>query len=64
MTKPAREITEAEANILAEIKEIMEEYRRQEKTGIVDSPGGLEHMGDVWKLLASWDAVLATPEGS
>lgn len=39
-----------------EIQEIMATYREQEKTAWgVDTPGGLEHMGDVWKLLREWD---------
>ena len=44
--------------VCAEIKEIMKTYREQEAEGHVDTPGGLEHMGDVWKLLSEWDAVL------
>ena len=45
--------------ICAEIQDIMEVYREQEKTEYgVDTPGGLEHMGDVWKLLNRWDRML------
>lgn len=51
----------AQALIIAdEIMAIMEEYRRQEAAGYVDTPGGLEHMGDVWTLLAGWDESLRT----
>ncbi len=49
----------ATLNIGAEIKRIMEVYREQEATSYgVDTPGGLEHMGDVWSLLRRWDAEL------
>ena len=34
-------------------------YREQEAAGNVDTPGGLEHMGDVWRLLRRWDTELA-----
>lgn len=38
-----------------EIIAIMETYDKQEaEQGYVYTPGGLEHMGDVWKLLRSW----------
>lgn len=45
--------------ICAEIQEIMETFREQEAAGGVDTPGGLEHMGDVWKLFARWDRELS-----
>ena len=38
-----------------EVVEIMEEYDRQEAASGVDTPGGLEHMGDVWRLLRKWE---------
>ncbi len=39
-----------------EILEITREYHRQlNKKCYVDSPGGLEHMGDVWRLLLKWE---------
>lgn len=41
-----------------ELTDIMKEYRRQEDRGHVDSPGGLEHMGDVWRLMKRWDRLL------
>ena len=45
--------------VCAEIQEIMRAYREQEKTSYgVDTPGGLEHMGDVWRLLSRWDREL------
>lgn len=42
-------------SICDEIIAIMDEYDRQVKErGYVDTPGGLEHMGDVWNLLSGW----------
>jgi len=50
---------EAESKVCAEIEEIMHTYREQEKSRYgVDTPGGLEHMGDVWRLLGRWDGEL------
>ena len=46
-----------------EIKEIMQTYREQEASrGGVDTPGGLEHMGDVWGLLRRWDTLITEAE--
>lgn len=46
----------------AEIVSIMETYDQQEaERGYVDTPGGLEHMGDVWRLLGGWRDRLASP---
>ncbi len=45
--------------VTSQIQEIMKEYRHQYAKGYVDSPGGLEHMGDVWSLLWKWDEALA-----
>lgn len=45
-----------EREVCEEIKRIMQTYREQEaERGYVDTPGGLEHMGDVWRLLSEWD---------
>ena len=44
--------------IVNEIKDIMETYHEQEDRGYIDSPGGLEHMGDVWRLLNKWDKAI------
>ena len=44
--------------ICAEIQRIMATYREQEARGYVDTPGGLEHMGDVWRLFRFWDEQL------
>lgn len=49
---------QAEA-VAGEIKEIMETYHAQKQSsGAVDTPGGLEHMGDVWRLFLKWEALL------
>ena len=41
--------------IADEIVAIMETYDQQQaERGYVDTPGGLEHMGDVWRLLDEW----------
>ena len=45
--------------VCSEIQKIMETYREQEACGRVDTPGGLEHMGDVWRLLRKWDEDLS-----
>lgn len=45
--------------VCAEIQEIMQTYREQEDQGKIGTPGGLEHMGDVWRLFRRWDAMLA-----
>jgi hypothetical protein len=37
-----------------EIIEIMDTYASQEAAGYVDTPGGLEHMGDVWRKFKAW----------
>lgn len=53
--EPARVSGGIEETIATEIVEIMQEYDRQEAAnGYVDTPGGLEHMGDVWRLLGGW----------
>lgn len=49
----------SEQGVCTEIQQIMRVYREQEAAGNVDTPGGLEHMGDVWRLLRRWDAELA-----
>lgn len=46
--------------VCEDIQIIMREYRRQLKErGDIDTPGGLEHMGDVWSLLDKWDRLLS-----
>ena len=50
--------------ICAEIQEIMADYREQESAGGVDTPGGLEHMGDVWRLFRKWDFSLGNMQNA
>lgn len=53
----------AQESVCDEILSIMEEYHRQDERGYVDTPGGLEHMGDVWSQLLEWEqALLAAPQ--
>jgi hypothetical protein len=53
----------AKDKVCAEIQEIMRVYREQEASRDgVDTPGGLEHMGDVWRLLRKWDTLLSITE--
>jgi len=50
--------------VAAEIMEIMKVYHEQEAEGMVDTPGGLEHMGDVWSLLERWEGYIKSDDGS
>lgn len=50
---------QAKQKVCSEIQDIMRVYREQEAAGNVDTPGGLEHMGDVWQLLTKWDRELS-----
>ena len=49
-------------SVTNQIVAIMHTYDEQEAAGCVDTPGGLEHMGDVWRLLDRWRAALAPQE--
>jgi hypothetical protein len=52
----------AEHEVCDEILDIMREYKEQENSASgVDTPGGLEHMGDVWKLFHKWESKLKSP---
>jgi hypothetical protein len=55
----------AKDKVCAEIQDIMRVYREQEasRDGI-GTPGGLEHMGDVWRLLRKWDKELTETRGN
>jgi hypothetical protein len=45
--------------VCREILQIMDTYHEQERSTCgVDTPGGLEHMGDVWRLLSRWECIL------
>lgn len=41
--------------VCKEILSIMQTYHEQEARGNIGTPGGLEHMGDVWKLFQRWE---------
>ena len=42
-----------------EILDIMRTYHEQDESSRgVDTPGGLEHMGDVWSMFLKWESVL------
>jgi len=50
---------EALQTIKAEVLEIMDCYHEQQESAYgVDTPGGLEHMGDVWRLFSKWEKML------
>lgn len=52
-----------QSEVCSEIAYIMQTYREQQASGRgVDTPGGLEHMGDVWNLFAKWDAAMKEAE--
>ena len=48
----------AERKVCTELLEIMDTYHQQDEAGCVDTPGGLEHMGDVWRLFKKWENIL------
>ena len=52
---------EAKTKVCNEILSIMEEYDRQDAKGYVDTPGGIEHKGDAFKLLDRWRKQLTQP---
>ena len=58
MSKPETQSTaEAQASVCRDIQIIMATYREQMASDRgLGTPGGLEHMGDVWQQLAEWDA--------
>lgn len=53
---------EAEKNVCWEIQDIMRVYREQNAKEGFDTPGGLEYMGDVWRLLSRWDRELTNSD--
>lgn len=53
-------MTEGKDLVCEEILEIMKTYREQERSPHgVDTPGGLQHMGDVWALFEKWERMLS-----
>ena len=50
---------QAMQKVCKEILSIMDTYHDQEKSRDgVGTPGGLEHMGDVWNKLMKWEDLL------
>jgi hypothetical protein len=54
----AHKATLTPPSVADEILAIMATYHEQEERGDIDTPGGLEHMGDVWRLLQKWEKTL------
>ena len=54
----AMNLHEAKTKVCDEILDIMKDYHEQEDAGNIGTPGGLEHMGDVWRLLRTWEKML------
>lgn len=45
--------------VCREILNIMDTYHEQERSDYgVDTPGGLQHMGDVWSIFIKWEKML------
>ena len=56
------EVRAARERVCNKILAIMETYHEQEASPSgVDTPGGLEHMGDVWDLFREWEEILKAP---
>ena len=56
-------MSEAKRVVCEEIQKIMAVYREQDASPEgLGTPGGLEHMGDVWRLLNRWDGMLTKPK--
>jgi hypothetical protein len=54
---------DAKTAVCDEIIYIMDVYHEQEESARgVDTPGGLEHMGDVWRLFRKWEKLLKPKE--
>ena len=49
---------EARKKVCDEVLKISATYDEQYEAGDVGTPGGLEHMGDVWRLFAGWARIL------
>lgn len=55
-----QEQTQGQEQVCAEILSIMQTYHEQEASPRgVGTPGGLEHMGDVWSLFSKWERMLS-----
>lgn len=49
---------QAKDAVCEEILDIMAVYHEQEARSYVDTPGSLEHLGDVWRTLSRWEKAL------
>ena len=55
----------ARTKVCNEILEIAATYHEQmEKSGHIDTPGGIEHLGDVWRLILKWEDILKKAEAA
>ena len=54
-TRPSDAVLEAAQKVAEEIREIVNDHN----SGKYSTPGGLEHLGDVWRLLYRWNTELA-----
>ena len=54
---------ESKDQVCSEILAIMAEWHRQmDAKGYVGTPGGFEHLGDVWRTFLNWEERLKVPE--
>lgn len=64
-TSREQRLEEARKRVCDSIVEIMQTYDEQEAQGIYGgTPGGLEHMGDVWRLLDRWRTALVAADAA
>ena len=54
----AAEADAAKDDVCSDILSIMHTYHEQDAEGSIGTPGGLEHMGDVWRLFSAWERQL------
>ncbi len=52
------ETTFAEREVCNAILRIAQAFHEQEALGQVDTPGGFEHMGDVWSRICEWEKLI------
>ena len=57
-------MSDARKIVCDHILKIMGTYHDQERDGDVGTPGGLEHMGDVWRLFEQWESLLQQQNSS
>ncbi len=55
-------MSDSQTIVCQEILDIMKTYHEQnDSPSGVGTPGGLEHMGDVWRLFSKWELLLKAP---